>query len=72
MKVKINASGNLTIRSENSLEAYALRKWSEENKDKIFNEIIINTSLPPMAGILIPDLILKCPGEKMESKIDND
>lgn len=46
MKAKMHASGNLTICAENSLEAYALRKWSEENKDKFPATLIVDTSFP--------------------------
>ena len=33
MRVELKASGNFAIRSDNPLEAYALRMWLKENKD---------------------------------------
>ena len=33
MKCKISISGNLILTPEKSLEAYALRKWHEDNTD---------------------------------------
>jgi hypothetical protein len=47
MKAEIKASGNLVIKAENELEAYALKKWAEDNllKDKKIN-IMVDISFP--------------------------
>jgi hypothetical protein len=48
MKAEIHASGNLVIRSETTLEAYSLRKWSEEHKQSLkpLRFIITDCSFP--------------------------
>lgn len=47
MKVEIDISGMLTIEAENGLEAYALKKWSEDNTTKSRPNLIVSYSSAP-------------------------
>lgn len=46
MKVTINERGTLFINAETTVESYALKKWIEENGEKVFeNNIAIDISI---------------------------
>lgn len=40
MKVSIDETGMMTIESETPLEAYALKKWCEENVDEPMKRVL--------------------------------
>ena len=44
MRVHMQMSGTIVISAENHLEAYALRKWCEDNP--LPEKLIVNCSLP--------------------------
>ena len=50
MKAEMKMSGTLVISAENSLEAYALRTWHEENAAKLPDKLIVDHSLSIVAS----------------------
>ena len=45
MKTEINAKGMLTITAETELEAYALMKWGDDNKELDCKNLTFNASV---------------------------
>lgn len=63
MKVEICASGNMVVRAESTLEAYALTKWKQDNN---YEKLLVDVSFPvPM------NVVLEIRKEKIEDQNQN-